>query len=239
MMLLLFFFYCPHFFLMLLKLSIFVSIVDCSQCFGFVSALLWLTHHMRLTNREILMAKFQPFVDWFTGWFAFSSLILFHSLHTLVTIKQNVGIQCITQQIQCMAMVNKNVTIWHADLWMRKYLFMVQQTTNASINNMRCTYFVFSFFFHFIFIKSCGFCVCDTRIEMFNTVGWTSSWPRRNYTLLHNFYSSWTNGSQIEENEKLVSSLRKKYMKRIKYKMVYLSMLNPFNTIPLMFNLDS
>lgn len=75
-------FYCPHFFLMLLKLSIFVSIVDCSQCFGFVSALLWLTHHMRLTNREILMAKFQPFVDWFTGWFAFSSLILFHSLHT-------------------------------------------------------------------------------------------------------------------------------------------------------------
>lgn len=140
-------FYCPHFFLMLLKLSIFVSIVDCSQCFGFVSALLWLTHHMRLTNREILMAKFQPFVDWFTGWFAFSSLILFHSLHTLATIKQNVGIQCITQQIQCMAMVNKNVTIWHADLWMRKYLFMVQQTTNGSINNMRCTYFVFSFFF--------------------------------------------------------------------------------------------
>lgn len=159
---------------MLLKL-LSVSIVNCIEFFGFVSALLWLKHQKRSMVREILIETYSTFVSTcVTGWFVFFLLsfilsvsfswfprILFHSLHACYIIKM-LALNAYTCTVYSVyTMVNKNVTIWHADLWMRKYLFIVQQTTNGSINNMRCT-----FFFPWSFEIPCLLCVQYLNLDV-------------------------------------------------------------------------
>lgn len=118
-------------------------------------------------------------------------------------------------------MVNKNVTIWHADLWMRKYLFIVQQTTNGLINNMRYT-----FFFLLIFWNPVPFVCAIPEFECWIVV-WVSSWPRRDYSSLHNLFSITKRMVRLAvKGQKYCRSLK---MKRIKYKNGILSsMVYPF-----------